>query len=327
MKRFLSALILLSSLASAAEDFRVQVIDAVEVDPAFPEGSRSNLGYADGMGISIPADRSFLAGVEIEVRIPAAAQSRPDSFLCDVYASVRPAPSTDAVAYAGRRIHRQVLPARVSQVLHLPIGKDSGLKAGPYATLLEPLDASSFPLVFRIFPAMKGLSQELEKAVFQVRVRPLLKEEGRLRLRIEEGPGLAKGAQYRVSVDGAEVADPKAPLILKSGSHDLRVTGPEIRDEYRSFTLERAKELVLDIVLKDVTPRLVLEYPEHGRVELDGKALPPDARGAEPGIPLTPGEHMITFLVGDYAIQRKLSVQRGRTYRVSLLIDLEIAEE
>lgn len=329
MKRYLLAatIALLASAWAPAEDFRVQLLAMMEVDPANPEGMKANLSFADGVAVLLPEDRSFLAGVELELRIPAAVQARPENFLEYLYRSVRPAPSRSAVAYSGSTLHWQVLPARVSHVIQIPLGPDSGLKAGPYATLLPSQEASSFPLVFRLMPSNKGLTEDMEKAVFQLRVRPLLRDEGRLRLSFVHGPGVPANAALELSVDGAVIAEPLEPMILKAGRHDLRLSGPDVRDEFRSFTIEQARELPLQIALQDVTPRLILEYPERSRVELDGKPLADDARGEQPGIPLSPGDHIITFLVGDYSLQRRITVQRGRTYRVSLLIDMSIEEE
>jgi len=128
-------------------------------------------------------------------------------------------------------------------------------------------------------------------------------------------------------VDDAELASPREAFLLKPGTHSLRVSGQAIRDVFQTFTVAQARNHEIVVELQDVTPRLLLEFPEKTRIgiELDGKPLA--VKDAREAIALTPGEHSVGFFVGDYSIQRRIQVQRGKTYRVSLLVDVKVEEE
>jgi hypothetical protein len=86
--------------------------------------------------------------------------------------------------------------------------------------------------------------------------------------------------------------------------------------------VERAKTLDLTVVLQDPTPLLVFEHPENARVYLNNVFVP------NPHIPqpVEPGLHEVRFRVSDYTITRPVLVQRGRTYRVALSVDVNITE-
>jgi hypothetical protein len=181
--------------------------------------------------------------------------------------------------------------------------------------------------VFRLMPAIKGLPEDLENAVFQVRAKPIYADEGRMKLSFKWAEGLDQASPLSVTVDESETAVPREGIVLKPGTHSLRVSGPAVRDVFQTFTVAQARTTELSVELQDVTPRLYLEFPEKTKIqiELDGKAL--GAKEAREAIALSPGEHSVSFSVGDYSIQRRIQVQRGKSYRVSFLIDVKIAEE
>jgi hypothetical protein len=317
---FAASILLLSlpTVRATAEDVRVQVRGE-----AVPGGPEIAVAYADGAAVPFPEDGEFLDGLEIELKIPRAAQGFKGSFLLIFYKAAAPEPSGGVLTYAAERVASVVVPAKLSQAYQIPVRKDHGMKTSPYAAALPLVLPKDFPLIVRLMPAIKGLPEALEKAEFSIKAKPVVREEGRVSLALEWGAGLDPGSPIEVSVDGAPVADFKKPIALKAGEHSLRITGPDVRDEYIAFRLERGQRLALTALLKDVVPRLVLEFPEKTKVDMDGKKVE-----AEPGTEFTvsPGEHVLTFSVGDYSIQRKLLVKRGKTYRVSLLVDLRVEE-
>jgi hypothetical protein len=317
---FAASILLLSLVAgrAPAEDLRVQIRGE-----AVPGGPEVGIAYADGVSVPFPEDGEFLDGLEFELKIPKAAQGFKGSFLVLFYKAASPEPSAISVSYAAERIASMVVPAKLSQAYQIPVRKDHGMKSSPYAASLPVVQPKDFPLIVRLMPAIKGLPEALEKAEFSVRAKPILRDEGRVSLSLEWNAGLDPGSAVEVSVDGEAVADFKKTFALKAGEHALRITGPDVRDEYIAFRLERGQRLALTALLKDVVPRLVLEFPEKTKVDMDGKRFEAES-GTETVV--TPGEHVLTFSVGDYSIQRKLLVKRGKTYRVSLLVDLRVEE-
>jgi hypothetical protein len=309
-----------AAYALAAEDLRVQVAG----DLASDGQEAARMVYAEGAVVRLPEDLEFVDGIELDLKIPKAAQAIKGAFLLIVYKRVSPVPDKSNVSYQAERVSMQVIPARVSQVYQVPIRADHGIKASPYSIILPLVQPKDFPIVVRLMPAVKGISEELEKAAFGLSARQIPREEASLELSYAWGEGLGQDTPVSVWIDDREQPGPGQAFILKPGNHTLRVSGSAVRDEFRSFTLVRGQRLALEIALEDVTPRLILEYPERTQVELDGKRLSQDQ-----GVPaaISPGEHVIAFLVGDYTIQRKLTVKRGKTYRVSLAIDARVEEE
>jgi len=303
---------------SHAEDVRVKIRGTVE-----PGGAEAAISYADGVRVDLPDDLEFVDGIELELRVPKAAQGFKGAFLIMFYKRVAPAPSASALSYSAVRAASLVVPAKVSQAFRIPLRPAHGFRPSPYAVDLGEIRKEDFPLIVRLMPAIKGLPEELERAEFTVKAKPILRDEGKLSLSLEWGAGLDPGSPIAVTVDDRPVEDHRKPIPLKSGDHALRITGSDVRDEFIAFRLERGQRLELKAVLEDVVPRLVLDFPERTKVELDGKRLDA-APGAE--LPVTPGEHSLSFTVGDYSIQRKLLVKRAKTYRVSLLVDLRVEE-
>jgi hypothetical protein len=310
-----------------AEDLRAKVAADLSLSAAASEGQKASLGYSDGVGILLPEDLSFIEGVEIELRVPPAAQAVKGSFIFFIFKKLSPAPDPKSMSYSGERAVMSVVPARLIQVYQIPIRKNSSLKNSPYATILPTVAPEDFPIMFRLMPAMKGLPDEMENSVFQVRAKPIFVDEGRVKVSFKWAEGLDQASPLTVTVDDAELANPREALLLKPGTHSLRVSGQAVRDVFQTFTVAQARTLELAVELQDVTPRLLLEFPEKTRIgiELDGKPLA--VKDAREAIALSPGEHSVGFFVGDYSIQRRIQVQRGKTYRVSLLVDVKVEEE
>jgi hypothetical protein len=304
-----------------AEDLRVQLTGVVTANGE--DSSRASMSFADGAALTLPEDVEFMDGIELELKIPRAAQAAKGAFLLLIYKRVSPAPDPSVVSYSAERVAMLVIPAKVSENYQIPLRADHGIKAGPYAVSLPMVRPQDFPIVVRLMPAIKGLSPELEAAAFSLKAKPVLRDEGHVSLALSWEAGLDPGSPLTVAIDDREIKEYLKPISLKSGAHALRVSGPDVRDRFQSFSLERGQRLTLDVALEDVVPRLVLEYPEKTLVELDGKRLEL-ASGA--AMALSPGDHVVSFTVGDYSIQRKLSVRRGRTYRVALLVDVRVEE-
>jgi hypothetical protein len=76
------------------------------------------------------------------------------------------------------------------------------------------------------------------------------------------------------------------------------------------------------VELQDPAPILIFEYPENARVYLDNVFLP----SPKSPVPVEPGLHEVRFEVSDYTIIRPVAVQKGKTYRIALSVDLHITE-
>ncbi|HTX74243.1 MAG TPA: PEGA domain-containing protein [Rectinemataceae bacterium] len=312
----------LSGVRLCADDLRTLVAGTAIISADDADGTRLSMGYNDAIAVLLAKDTSFVQGFEIELRLPQVAIGVPGGFAYELWRKIDPLPDKNRYGYRGERIITQPIPPRAGIVLQIPIRKDFNIKPSPYATLIptvvEPRD---FPFMFKLLPVAKGFGSEIESAQFQVRVRPILTDEGALSLKIRYPEG-ASDRGVTVTVDDRKI-DPSVPLVLSSGPHRLQVTSEAYRDENRSFTIEQGKTLELAVELQDTAPVAIIEAPDSAFVSIDGVKVDHVNR---PQVTLDPGDHVVLCRIGDYTVSRRFTAFRGKTYRLVLAVDLQIQE-
>ncbi len=312
-----------------ADDLRAIIAGTISLSPEAAEGSRLSIAYNESFAVIWPKDSPFIQGFEIEIKLPQAALAMPGALAYELWRQVEPAPDKNRYGYSGERLITQPLPARASLVLQVPVRRDHGLKSGPYATVLPlVLEQKDFPFLFKFDAVAKGIPSDLENAQFQVRVRPLLTDEGAIRLNLRYPDLAGEHGPLSVTIDDKKLPeghflDGKEALVLKSGIHYLRVSSDRYRDENRSFTLDQGRTLELVIELQDTTPILTIEAPDSALLTLDGQKM---GRDAKQGSTVEPGEHVVACRIGDYVVTRKFTAYRGKAYRIVLQVDLVVQE-
>ncbi len=312
-------LLFLSINASAADSFRVRSMAVISVDSQKSEAQTVELGYNDAVGILFPKNTTFLKGVEIEIKIPQDILAFRNTMAYGVYRQVQPLPSQATIDYQGEQVTLQPLPSRLSFVLQIPLQKNHNLKTGPYSTVLPTIyDASKGPLLFRLLPIMKGLPENIETLTFSVKIKPILTEEGGFQLKILYPQEGAKPVSVRI--DELLISNPEAMAVLPSGIHHLSIVSDDFRNEVRMFTVESAKVTELSVTMQDTVPRLYLVAPQNARIFLDN--LP--VENLKEGFIIEPGEHTVQFKIGDYELTKQITVEKGKDYTVSMLIDINV---
>ncbi len=315
-------------LRLGAEELRTVIAGQAVISAEVPDGVRLSMGYADAVAITVARESPFIQGVEIELKSPQAALALPGALAYELWRRVEPLPDKNRFAYEGNRILVQPLMARAGFVIQVPTRKDHALKSGPFATVIPTVaEVKDFPLVFKLLPVTKGIPPELESAQFQVRVRPILTDEGALRLVLRYPEGIPR-APVSVFIDDRRLSegrpfDGKETFTLKAGSHALRLYSDAYRDESRSFVIEQGRVLELVIELQDTMPLLVIEAPDSALVSLDGQRID---HAQKASFAVEPGEHVVSCRIGDYSVTRKFSAYRGKTYRVVLSVELQVQE-
>ncbi len=309
--------------SAAAEDLRALVAGVATVSSDNSEGVRLTMGYDESIAVLLQKDSPFVQGIEIEIKSPQTVIAAPGGFAYELWRRIDPSPDKKRFAYKGERIIMQPLPARAGYAIQIPVRADHSLRPTPYATLIPAIvEQKDFPFLFRLVPISKGASAEVESAKFQVRVRPLLTDEGALSLRLRYPEGGAERYPVSVTVDDRKV-DAASPLLLKAGQHRLGVSSEAYRDESRSFAVEQGKTIELVVELQDTTPVLVVEAPDSAVVTLDGVRVD---HVSKPSMTVEPGDHTAACRIGDYSLTRKFTAYRGKTYRLVLEIDLQVQE-
>jgi hypothetical protein len=157
---------------------------------------------------------------------------------------------------------------------------------------------------------------------FSFSAKPILGDEGAVEL-IPRFPEQLRGKPFILLIDDAVVENINEELLLREGEHHLVVLSDDYRNESRRFIVEKAKVSELTINLQDPTPLIIFEGPENARIFLNNN---PVSRDNAP-IPIETGIHEAKFQVGDYTLTRKITVQRGKTYRIALSIDIDVEEK
>lgn len=323
MKRA-SAISLLAAVLSigsaGAQALRTSVSAVISVSSASPEGVSVPLRYNQAVGITLTHDTVFIQGLEFELRIPKAMQGAEASIAWSLYSSVSPTPSVDKVEYVGELIATQPLPARVAMSLILPISERHALKGSPFAGLVPMIvGPERFPVFFKLTPIGKGLLSSMEAAEFRLTVRPVLRDEGGLRISLAFPEGSDPAAV--VFVDDKRIEDHKGLIIARKGPRVIRVVAEGFREEVVTVPVEAGRIIPLELTMIPNLPRFAFEAPAGTIILLDGQAVPASEMG---GLAVEPGEHTLFFRIGDYSMTRKILALRGKTYRLVLSVELDV---
>jgi len=316
------AMYLFLAIPSMAESLRAMVMGNIELSAENPEGNSLNLAYDSSALIQLGRDSRFFRGIELELSAPQAWLLHRGSMAMQVFAELDRLPSPGINDLEGRRIAFEPLSNRIKIVYQIPVRRSHGLRTTPYATV--PADITlpaSFPLLFRLMPIIKGVSEELEHMRFLLTARPILGDEGAVRLNFRY-PEQHRGRPFTVLIDDVVVENIAEELLIKEGEHHLVVLSDDYRNESRRFLVERAKRQDITIDLQDPAPLIIFEAPENARIFLNNNPVSRES-GA---ILVEPGVYEAKFQVGDYTLTKTITAQRGKTYRVSLSVDIDIEE-
>jgi hypothetical protein len=314
-------LLIFPGLNAKAESIRVTIAGYQEI-ALDKTNSAIPMNYNDSVLISLSGDMRFIKGVELALTAPQAWLSNKGSLAMAAYADLDRSPQPGVADLQARRIAFEPLQAKIQIVYQIPIRPSHGLRNTPYVTVPAQItEPSSFPILFRIMPIIKGLSQELESMVFQCIARPILSDEGAVRL-IPHYPDQLRGKPFTVLIDDTVIPNIGEELLLKEGEHHLVVLSDDYRNETSRFRIERTKTLDLTIRLQDPTPLLIFQAPQNALIFLDNTPISRDREA----IPAEPGIHEAKIQVGDYTIAKTLVVQRGKTYHIVMAVDIDVVE-
>jgi len=316
----LALFLLLSFSRLYAESFRTIVEGVVEVSP----GSIDNtiqIGINSAVIINLGAETRFLRGIEIELSAPHNWLPYRDSVVMAMYNDLNPHTAEGITDMDGSRIAFDPLPSRLRIIYHIPIRPQHGLRTTT-SVIVPFAQPVSFPIMFRLMQVSKGLPDDFENMLFNFTVRPILSDEGAVKL-IPRYPAQLRNRPFTVLIDDNVISNISEQILLREGEHHLVILSDDYRNESRRFVVEKAKIVDLTIELQDPTPIIIFEGPQNAQIYLNNNQI---SRNRE-HITVEPGQHEVKYHIGDYTVVRTLNIQRGKTYRVSLAVDLAIQEE
>ena len=312
----------IASLHLFSETFRVRKLVPLKISGNETAEQSISIGINDGIALFMPDDMTFLEGIEIKMQIPAEISEWRDSVACSVYDGIKPVPSASQIDYSGTRIFVSALPSKLSWIIQIPLKQLNSLKDSSYISKINAIPNIKSGYTFiRFQPAMKGIPEETINAKLNLAVKPILSNKGRLSLSIKTPSN--SSLPYEVFVDDELIDNHAKPLILDTGMHKLSVQSQEYRTEMRSFLIEQAKTVQIEMELKSLAPTLIIIAPDNAQISLDDESY---KKTTEPAL-ISEGEHKLRFVLGDYEVIRTLDVRKGKSYTANLSVDLKITEE
>jgi hypothetical protein len=285
-------------------------------------GDSVNLSYVGAAVISLDRETRFFRGIELELIVPQSYMAHRGSLALALYTDLDKIPGPGIVDLEARQISLEPIPNKIQIIYQIPIRPGHGLRDSPYATLPVGIaPPESFPLLFRILPIVKGISEDVETMSFRLSVKPILSDEGAVRI-IPRYPEHLARRPFTTLIDDEVVERPQDTRLLREGEHHLAIISNDYRNESRRFVIERGKILELGIALQDTIPLVYFEAPDNALIFFDNEAVGASRQ------PLTAdvGLHEVRFQMGDYTVVKPLTVYRGKTYRVALAVDVSISE-
>jgi hypothetical protein len=322
IKIFIIFFLLFPYLHLQAESFRTVVEGTVEISPGMTD-TVFQIGINSAVIINLGAETRFLKGIEIEISAPQSWLPYRGSVVMTMYNNINPQTADGIADMDGSRVAFEPLPSRLRIIYHIPIRQQHGLRTTTSVTVPTGIvQPSSFPVMFRLMQVSKGLPDAFENTLFNFTARPILSDEGAVRL-IPRYPAQLRNRPFTVLIDDVVIPNISEQIMLREGEHHLVILSEDYRNESRRFVVEKAKIVDLNIELQDPTPVIIFESPQNAEIYLNNNLIP---RSGEP-VTVEPGQHEVRFRVGDYTVTRTMNIQRGKTYRVSLAVDLTIHEE
>jgi hypothetical protein len=310
------------SFSLEAEPLRIMNAGSLPVSLSNPDGASISLSYIDSAVLVLEGDVRFFRGIELEFTAPQTYLAHRGSLALALYADLSAVPEPGVADIEGRQISFEPAPNKIQTIYQIPLRRDHGLRPTPYAAVPTGVVApSSFPIIFRVLPVIKGLSEEIETMRFQLSAKPLFSNEGAVKVSPRYPEQLA-GRPFTLLIDDAVVENPGEERLLKEGEHTLVIVSNDYRNESRSFMIERGKILDLPIALQDPTPLVIFEGPENARIFFDNEPV----ENLQTPYPAEPGPHEVRFQLSDYSVIKTLNIQKGKTYRVALAVDVDVSE-
>lgn len=316
-KTFFTLALLATAAVSSAEVFRARKTVCLEVTEQAASESKA-CGINDCVAVKFPAASIFMQGVEITVKIPQAVANYRNTILYSLYNNVSPVPTEKNIDYSGTEIYSGLYPGQLSWTIVIPLIKGNSIKSSPYADKTLIADKSRGFVLIRNQLAMKGVPQSVLDAEFEVSAKAVLTDFGALKVVSSAGAG-----EYTVYVDEKPVTPNESGLILlKPGKRNVSVVSDKFRNESRSVMIGQAQVSELNLDLQSVEPAVYVSAPEGTSVFVDGEE-------AQAGVALNlePGEHIFKFNLGGYEVTKKVTIQNGKSYNISVNVDASVKEE
>lgn len=315
-----SLLFLFSSGIICAESFRVHktIISNLDIKT---EQTTVQLGINDALAVFLPSDKTYLQGFSLEVKIPPLVASWQDSMAWTLFDNISPTPTSNTIDYSGSSISFGILPPRLTWSVIIPTTKENTIKNNPYISKLDVVANENSTVVFiRLQQAMKGTPEEFEDAIFDITIKPILFNKGRLLLDLNNSSNEVRPCS--IFLDEKPFEPSTEGNYIETGIHTISLVSEFYRNEVRTVHIEQAKDTQLSINLRSIEPTVVFTAPTNATVYFDNQTI----ENKENELIITEGEHFVKFILGDYEVVKTFTAIKGQSYNVSLNVEAIVSE-
>lgn len=313
---------LLPCAEARSDNIRGGLIDSVTITPDNQQGYTGSVRLEDLIAVDVADEYGLINCLGLEIQQTEEQRKYYGSFGIYLYTSVVPSPDSSIRGYTGTNVLLGVLPASASVLYQIPLKqeyKPSGTL--PAVLIQKPVEKDRLPLLATILPLMKGVPSRAAEEPIRLRIFPILSDFGLSDIAIEyEGEQKASA----VLVDGKEVILSDKPLILASGIHLLTVKMSEEYKKEVNLIVEKGKRSTVRVLVENPDAKIYFSIPEGGSLFVDGEKLnviPSKPRELEPGF------HTFTIRIGDYSMSKNITLNPGKTYTISIIMDMNIKEK
>ena len=322
-KIIFSFIFIVASMSLFSESFRVSKLHLASVEQSATSEANVKLGINDSVAIQLPQDMEYIEGLELKFTIPEAVAYWMDSVACSVYSNIKPAPKTSQIDYSGKRVFLKTLPNKLSWVLQIPLKEDNSIKSNNYTQKMDTVYKPENNIVFiRLQPIMKGVPEETLNAIVPITIKPILINKGKLKLSLQSPDKTLEPCSVFIDDDMISLPE-NGEILLPTGIHNISIISESYRNEVRTVRIEQASETRVDVEMKSIEPTLFITAPEGTSVSLDDNIC--NKIGEE--FVIGEGEHQLKFTIGNYEMVRTINAIKGKTYKVTFSLDLQISEE
>lgn len=327
--RRIAALVLLTAITTFAsgENLRGPLSAVLSVGPVSP----SQVAQTELEGIvvvDLEGDTRFFDALDLEILIPEVVGRYQGAISVNILGTLSTDERAGILDVVGTQLHFEPVLRSGKLFFHIPIRADSPIEASAAVTVIDTVvPPEGFPIVLSLVPVMKGLNRDLLDASFEASVRPVSRDIGAISLDLITDEGtLYDGSgfltpEFVLYLDGYPVAlEPE--YLLAPGLHRLALTSEKFQDQELTFGVERGLSSRVEVPLLLALATVNYTAPRGARVYVDGTALSTSSGD----FTAPPGDHTIVVVVQDFTVTRRFSVEEGREYSLSILMDIAIEE-
>lgn len=314
---FTSAL-LLFSYPVAAEQVRSEVQHTAVIDESYSNASLT-IGLRELSQIKLEATE-FLRGVVIQVNAPQAVLQFRESFLLSIYSNPSPQPREGVRTYSATKLLSKPFPSSPRTFIDLPFKEQNSWdKSAPNSSIVSQRPAArDYPILLTIDPIMKGIPSDVASSRFEITIRPVLENKGALVIELPDG---TDPDAVELLIDGEVQPKKSGRVLLATGVHQIRVKSDHYLPFSKSVGIEQAQTTSLKVELQPAQSTISFDAPEDARVFFDGEEVEAPTTSK---LNTEPGEHVVLVRIGDYSVSKKIDLEGGKNYKVSLFFDILI---